>query len=168
MHERRKGIMIKKLFIVLSWVVVLLWMVFIFKLSSQPANESKELSSRVTEFVVETVEKVTSKKFEVEDLGHIVRKNAHFFSYLIFGVLVMNAFRRLGAKGFKSCIHALIFSMLYAVSDEVHQAFVPGRGPQITDVLIDSLGVITGVLIYSLAGYVRSCKAFICNTQENS
>ena len=42
---------------------------------------------------------------------------------------------------------SLLTGVLYAISDEVHQSFVPGRGPSVQDVLIDSLGVIFGILV---------------------
>ena len=37
--------------------------------------------------------------------------------------------------------------LLYAISDEIHQAFIPGRGPQIAEVGIDFSGVVVGILI---------------------
>ncbi len=40
------------------------------------------------------------------------------------------------------------FVILYAVSDEVHQLFVPGRGGQLTDVIIDTAGAGAGLGIY--------------------
>ena len=40
------------------------------------------------------------------------------------------------------------FTVLYAASDEWHQSFVPGRHPQLTDVLIDACGAATGLLIF--------------------
>lgn len=40
----------------------------------------------------------------------------------------------------------MLVGVLYAASDEFHQSFVPGRGPSIVDVGIDSLGVLTGIL----------------------
>ena len=42
---------------------------------------------------------------------------------------------------------SLIVGVLYASSDEIHQAFVPGRGPMLTDVLIDTSGVVTGIIL---------------------
>ena len=41
----------------------------------------------------------------------------------------------------------MLVGVTYAASDEFHQSFVPGRGPSIIDVGIDSLGVLTGILI---------------------
>ena len=47
----------------------------------------------------------------------------------------------------KRILISLCIGILYATSDEIHQAFVPGRGPQVTDVMIDSMGVVLGILI---------------------
>lgn len=138
---------------VLSWIAVILWMVVIFTLSAQAADQSKQLSSSVTEVVVKTVEKVAPKaEIDIRSLNHIVRKNAHFFCYLVLALLVMNAFRRSGYSICKSLVFSFAICVLYAASDEIHQIFVPGRGAQVTDVLIDSFGAAVGLFIYWLTG----------------
>ena len=43
-------------------------------------------------------------------------------------------------------LRALLAAALYAASDEIHQSFVPGRGPAVTDVLLDSAGALCGIL----------------------
>lgn len=48
--------------------------------------------------------------------------------------------------------------ILYAISDEVHQLFVPGRGGQVRDVIIDSAGAIAGILGYNGLSRIRSKK----------
>lgn len=140
-----------KLIISLYGIVVLVWMILIFTLSSQPAHQSNHLSRGVTEFIVEIVEKVTSKDgIDISRLNHMARKNAHFFTYLILGILVMNTMRRSGMSGYKVLALSIGICVLFAGSDEVHQLFVLGRGAQIKDVLIDSAGAIVGVILYSL------------------
>ena len=47
-------------------------------------------------------------------------------------------------------IYSLIIGMVYATSDEIHQKFIEGRSGQITDVMIDSMGVLFGILIVML------------------
>jgi len=59
----------------LSWFVVFLWMILIFKLSSQPAEVSNQLSKEITQIIVKTVEKVVPKT-ELDSFNHILRKNA--------------------------------------------------------------------------------------------
>ena len=45
---------------------------------------------------------------------------------------------------------SLIVGIIYAISDEIHQAFIPGRGPQLADVILDSMGVLTGIVLIIL------------------
>jgi VanZ family protein len=119
---------------------------FIFKMSSQPAELSDGLSRGVVKAIVQTIEKVVPKlKFDINRLNHLLRKNAHFFTYLVLGVLVLNALRVSKVARIRSIVLALCICVLYAVSDEVHQLFVPGRGAQVTDVLIDTAGAILGI-----------------------
>jgi VanZ family protein len=87
--------------------------------------------------------------------NRILRKNAHYFAYLVLGILVINALRISGVKGWRVCVLALGICVLYAVSDEVHQLFVPGRGGQVRDVLIDSAGATVGLGLYQVFGRIK-------------
>jgi VanZ family protein len=87
-----------------------------------------------------------------------VRKYAHFTEYLILDILVLNALTVSGVRGFKGFIFSLVFCILYAISDEVHQLFVPGRGAQVTDVLIDSAGAFVGIGMYGVIEKVMIIK----------
>ncbi len=68
----------------------------------------------------------------------ILRKGAHLTEYAILGALLLRA---LGRE-----LPALAAGLAYAVSDEIHQAFVPGRHARLLDVVIDALGVLAGLL----------------------
>lgn len=134
-----------------GWIVVLLWMGLIFFLSAQPASHSNHLSQGVTKVVIETVEKVMAKQdLDLNHLNHIIRKNTHFFAYLVLGVFILAALHLSGIRGLRSYALAWGGAVLYAISDEVHQLYVPGRGAQASDVLIDSAGALTGILLYAL------------------
>ncbi|WP_078429864.1 VanZ family protein [Alkalihalobacterium alkalinitrilicum] len=136
---------------ILAWTAVILWMALIFYLSHQPATVSSELSEGITEVIVTTVEKVIPHAdFDLGTFNHLVRKNAHFFAYMIFGVLTLNALRRSGVVGYRSMGWTLSICILYAISDEVHQLFVPGRSGEVRDVLIDTAGAIVGIGMYWL------------------
>ncbi|MBE3102527.1 MAG: VanZ family protein [Firmicutes bacterium] len=133
---------------IISWAAVIIWMVLIFNLSSQVAEQSNQLSTGITEAIVKTIEKIAPNvEFDISGFNHIVRKNAHFFAYLVLGILVLNAFRRNEIYGYKNVILAIIVCILYAASDETHQLFVPGRGGQVRDVIIDSTGAGVGIVI---------------------
>ena len=134
---------LNKTITILSWIALLLWMSFIFYLSSQPAVQSDHLSKGITEKIVEAQGKDTQN---INILNVSIRNNAHFFLYLILGMLVLNAFKRVGYRGVAI---ALLACILYAVSDELHQIFVPGRGAEIRDVLTDSAGAAIGFFLYN-------------------
>nr|WP_330375346.1 VanZ family protein [Inediibacterium massiliense] len=150
----------KQIGMMILWILVIFWMAVIFNLSSQVSHESNKLSKEVTKVIVKTVEKVAPKTdFNMSKLNHIVRKNAHFFAYLILGILVINALR---SSGYRKFGWALLICVVYAISDEVHQMFVPGRGPGIKDVCIDSAGATVGIgiallLINILNRFKRGC-----------
>ncbi len=140
----------------LSWGAVLLWMSLIFYLSHQPATQSDQLSIGITELILQRIDKILPHMdLDIEGFNHIVRKNAHFFAYSILGVLVIHAHKRSSVGGHKQIMLSAIICILYAISDEVHQAFVPGRGPGVTDVLIDSAGAIVGIWMYRAVGRIK-------------
>ena len=116
----------------------------IFNMSSQVGAKSADLSAGITKIIVETLEKL-APSVDWGITNHIIRKCAHFFAYLVLGLLVINAMRWSGIKSIKI---VLLICILYAASDEVHQIFVPDRGPAVKDVLIDSAGSSVGVLVY--------------------
>lgn len=95
------------------------------------------------------------------DLHHFMRKNAHFFIYLILGVLVKYAVNSTGISGFKSLVISLLVCVIYAFSDEIHQLVVPGRGGQLSDVVIDSCGAGLGIFLQ------RAFVKFIFKKQRN-
>jgi len=145
----------KNMTAITSWIAVILWMILIFILSAQPAAQSSGLSKKVTEIIIEIVHQWIPLDIESSTMldlaskyNHTVRKLAHFFAYFILAILVMNATIKSGVRGAKGIIIALLICVFYAISDEVHQLFVPGRGGQVKDVLIDSAGASFGVVIY--------------------
>ena len=141
----------RKLKSLISWLLVLIWMILIFTLSSQTADQSNELSQGITEKVIETVQMITqTSDSSMESFNHIVRKCAHFTAYLILALLVQNALRQSGQRGLRKFGLTMLICVLYASSDEFHQMFVAGRGPQVSDVFIDSAGAAVGVGIYYL------------------
>lgn len=145
---------------ILSCIFIVAWMGLIFKLSSQPAVQSGKLSGRVTNINIKAIEKVNpSTKFNIAEFNHMVRKNAHFFVYLVLGVLTINALRIKGIRRYRCVIFALFICILYASSDEVHQIFVPGRSAQVKDVFIDSAGAGVGILVYLIIGKFRASSS---------
>jgi len=75
----------------ISWLAVALWLVIIFILSAQPVYKSNGLSKGIAERIVKAIEKVSPEKnINVDRFNHYLRKTAHFLSYMILGILMMN------------------------------------------------------------------------------
>lgn len=122
-------------------LLVLIWMAFIFTMSSFNATESSNQSN----FIVNIIVNIFNIN-NIELVSIIIRKLAHFTEYLILGLLTYNLIKSYNKKAYI----AIIICILYAISDEIHQIFVPGRRCQILDMTIDSIGSITGIYILKI------------------
>lgn len=132
----------------LYWFLVILWMGIIFYLSHQPAIESNDLSKGITQRIINLIGIVTKDlEINISGFNHIIRKMSHFAAYFILGALLVKAIRQNKPLNTKWFILSITICVLYAISDEFHQSFIPGRGPSAIDVLIDSAGSATGILI---------------------
>ena len=138
----------KRVAIVFSYMVVFLWMAVIFYLSGQVAADSKNLSTGITQWIMNIVDEVVWFSIDIESFHHIIRKNAHFIAYLLLGVALIHAMKRSGVYGFRGYAIALFICIVYAISDEIHQLFVPGRSGELRDVFIDSTGAIIGISVF--------------------
>lgn len=141
---------------IISWIAVLIWMAFIFYLSHQPAKVSSELSSGVVQLVSGMLTALFPfMEFDIDQLHFFIRKGAHFFAYFTLGLLVLRAI--LIGRNIKVYLigYAFIICVVYAISDEVHQLFIPGRSGELRDVLIDSVGSVTGIGFYICMRYAR-------------
>jgi VanZ family protein len=77
----------------------------------------------------------------------VLRKLAHTAEYAVLGALLLRA---LGRQHL-----AILAGGLYAVSDEIHQSFVRGRHGAWTDVVIDTVGVAIGVIVWERSRWSR-------------
>jgi VanZ family protein len=80
------------------------------------------------------------------------RKSAHVFEFALLTFFLFRFFNSLFVREKRrpALIVALALSLLYALSDEYHQLFVPGRGAKLTDVGIDSIGIILTTIALTL------------------
>lgn len=145
----------------------LLWAGVIFAFSSQEADQSSELSSGVLGLMLEFFTRAFGRvieDFNQEFFHFLLRKGAHFTVYLVLGVLVAFALYKRKVIAYRRI--SFLISVLYAVSDEIHQVFVPGRAGQVQDVLIDASGALLGILLFALINtYLR--QRFILGNPSN-
>lgn len=135
---------------IIKIILIVIWMVVEFNFSNQGGTKSSGTSSKVTKVIVNIVVREEDKLTEtqMENIEKVVRKCAHYTIYTIGGVLIINYVYTMDKTKKQKILISLLFGTFYAVIDEVHQFFVPGRSAQVLDVGIDTLGVLTGILIY--------------------
>lgn len=151
-------------------ILAVICMIVIFCFSRENSDESSETSSKITNTAVHIAvdnydDLPKEKQMSIIDKAtFVIRKSAHFSLYALLGFLVsMAAGRR---KLFSpASAGVLIFCFLYAFSDEIHQSFVPGRSCEFRDMMIDTSGALTGMLVSLLILFVLQ-KMFRKNSNE--
>lgn len=131
-------------------ILIIIWMITIFIFSGQKGTDSGNTSRR---FTVAIIQFITGKSLSLDDpfvegIQLFIRKMAHFTIYAIGGFLIMNYSYTTNRNSKQKILCSIGFGGSYAITDEIHQFFVAGRSARILDVGIDTLGVITGVVIY--------------------
>ena len=142
---------------VFKLMLLILWMILIFCFSNQRADDSSKLSDGVIVKVASIFVKdnlTDNKKDELIDkYTFIIRKTAHFSVYLILGILSINLLSSFNIK--RIIMFSSLFCFIYACTDEFHQLFIDGRSAEIKDVLIDSFGSLTSILLCNFI-YLKS------------
>lgn len=124
---------------VLKALLLVFWMALIFYFSSQDATVSGNLSGGLLELFFSNLSKDSI-------LYVLIRKFAHVFLFFVLAILIdIN----ISSYFKKHYIVALVFAILYCISDEIHQFFVPGRGCSVYDMLIDTFGASLALIIKS-------------------
>ena len=147
----------------LLWAAVLLWAGLIFYMSAQASGSSSAMSRGFIRSAASLFPPFREMS-EPEQLGLIsalntlVRKAAHWSLYFVLG-----SFSALLSLCYPlSCRTRTLLvpgsCLLYALSDEWHQYFVPGRSCELRDVLIDFCGASTGALLTFLVLFLLSRK----------
>lgn len=139
---------------IISFIVLILWMIVIFSFSSADANKSTGTSDKVITTMIEIKDKITNnetpnneKEIIVKNSSFYIRKIAHITEYLILGFLIFNLLKQYSVT---NIYYAIGLSILYSCTDEFHQLFISGRSGSIRDVLIDSIGILIGTYLYKL------------------
>lgn len=136
-------------------ILILLNFITTFCFSEQNGVQSGGLSRKVTLTILNVFGDYNEplsdeQEVQVDNVQHVIRKLAHFTIYTILGLLLMSLAETFEFTNKRRIILSLLIGILYSSLDEFHQSFVPGRTAAVTDVLIDTSGVITGILIIFL------------------
>ena len=137
----------KKILCAASWVLTALCMALIFFFSHQTSDDSAEISmgfySKILEWLGQVVEKI----------GHDgIRTLAHFTEYTGLGFLMSTSLMFTFSR--RRPWLTLALCAAYAVTDEIHQIFVPGRAFQVSDIAVDSAGALLGIGVFCLLALI--------------
>lgn len=157
-------------------ILFILMLIIIFMFSSQNGEESLNLTINGIDKVVNitnnkenivdsnktsnnetNINKKENKESLIDKLIKPVRKSAHFIEFMILGIITSLLLKSFKIKNIYLILIALLFCFIYACTDEIHQLFVIGRTSSFIDVLIDTSGSFTGIMIIYILGK-RRCK----------
>ena len=153
-------------------LLLVFWMGFIYYMSSRTGYESKAASTGLTNLIADLAVRIRILNQEdmtyetISKIHNWIRQAAHFFEYMILGVLAFQFFKQyISKKILRIAAVSILFCIVYSISDEIHQYFVPGRATDILDVITDTAGSITGISIALLSAKfiikIRSSKGSV-------
>jgi VanZ family protein len=129
--------------LIIYWLPVVLWMGFIFFLSSF-SNPYKALLPAFMQRHNNIVAVSPHVRLSNEHFGDV----SHVSVYVVLGFLLMRAYRQRPMP--QALWLAWVIAILYSLSDETHQLFVPRRTFQLIDLTLDAIGSFTGIWLYKL------------------
>lgn len=159
---------------VILGVLILGCYVMMFLFSADNAGDSSAISSKITTVIMEiydyffgtdaVTQSAPSEGIGMADiLEKVVRKIAHFTEFFLLGSLSYGLVY-LWIESRKKCVLILFIQLLLSAGfDELHQSFVPGRYASVSDVMLDTLGGMTGVFILYL--FLNRKRKIIKNEQ---
>ena len=124
--------------IILSWLPAALVMITVFYLSSQCSDDSAQVSMGFLDWL--------ENKIHININHDVLREVAHGCEYFGLGLTLSFAFFETFKK--QRPFVEITAAFAYALSDEIHQIFVPGRAFEIKDILIDLAGILVGTLVF--------------------
>jgi VanZ family protein len=139
------------------WVPVVLWMIFIFSLSTDVGAErhTSRIIGPILRWLVPGISDAV-----VDTIQHTIRKLGHLSEYAVLALLFWRAVRQPPPVdrrpwSWPTAAGAVVFAALYACTDEYHQSLVATRYASAFDVLIDTGGAALGMAALWLVGRWR-------------
>lgn len=145
----------------LSFLPALCMMYLIYSFSAQTGEQSSQVSQDVGVRLIRLASRILNKEpdaaqvlWYAQVLEHYIRKLAHITEYFLLAVSVALPLYVYKIRGFWLVLTAGLFCVAFAGLDEYHQSFVAGRSASPRDVMIDSIGIFSGIYVTRLAGFI--------------
>ena len=150
---------------ILRFLPVLLWMIVIFNLSASSDPYQAVLPSHWQSTCQRFLSSSNLASVLCQD--DAVGNTSHVLEYTILAFLWVRALLSTNkplTQNKRFLLFAIIFSLLYALSDETHQLFVPGRAFQLLDLSLDLSGSLLGVTLAWFILRNRSSSLIVPNS----
>lgn len=146
-------------------LLCVIWLGIIFFNATRQGETSQKSSKEVSKVISVFLQipqgelKIAGVKFS--DVNYFVRKNAHFFQYLIFSILICGVIKQFKLYKTSEIFLILFLLLFFSVIDEFIQIYIPDRTSNIFDIIIDFSGGILGMLIYNMAYKMKKKKGIV-------
>lgn len=146
----------------LAFVPAMIMIYIIFNFSQQPGDISASLSLKISHKIVVTADEIFDRNWNdaqinnyTEKIHYYVRKTAHVTEYFILAITItLPLYVVFGLRHIILFIISGILCVLLACADEYHQTFISGRSGSPRDVLIDSIGIFSGIIVSEVICFV--------------
>jgi VanZ family protein len=126
----------------IRWLLLFLWAAIIFAMSSAPNIFVNLPAFWYTRIIYR---KVSDSYLELYEIVGVL---SHFGTYMVLSALFSWALMGHGKEKKSLLLVVFALSLLYAFYDEIFQTKIPGRGFQISDLIFNALGIVTGLALY--------------------
>ena len=159
----------KAIKIIILLALAIGWMVCIYKLSGMNSSKSNGKSADILSIIIADTLDVTNDygitnshpdDAKIERASRLMnspmRKVMHASVYFVLAFFLMILLNIISNHKYYwlTLLIALVLSVVFALTDEYHQTFVTGRTGQIMDVVIDSMGAVVGLVLYTTYHFV--------------
>lgn len=143
--------------------ITVAWMALLFSFSSTPSFSTGD----ITQVVLKTLDQLSALQPEwlrghspisadsYQCLNTVIRKIGHFAAYQVLAVLLLKIFLSIKKTRHPYLLSALV-AIAFAFFDELYQSTVPNRNPLLVDVMVDTAGVLTALVLARLAASSHS------------
>jgi len=161
----------KRLFVVVT-ILAVIWLGFIFYMSSQTAVASGQMSESITKDVVTVGEKVgvvkagtTSSELALRRYDSIIRSTAHVGMYFVLACIMFFVFWIWGLNKKISVILSFVIGAFISFVDEINQMHLVGRNSGgvirdgIEDIYRDTFGICIALVIFVIIRVIAETRA---------
>ena len=143
-------------------LMCLIWICIIFYNGTRQGEISQGSSKEIIEIISKVVKvsptTINELGIKFSDMNFFVRKNAHFFEYLVLSIFMCSASKHFRLSKSTEVFLLLFLLLIFPVADEFIQKYIPGRTSNVLDIVIDFSGAILGMILFNIGYKIKNKK----------